>query len=224
MHIIKIGGSLSRDPLLPDWLQRLCAFGGGRVVIVPGGGDFADQVRDHQAHWGFGDLPAHNMAVLAMAQFGLMLQGLCPALRPAADEDAIRAVLRAGGVAVWLPYGLLREQPDEMTNWDATSDSVAAWLCHRLAARRLVLVKSCQVEAGLTPEDYAHAGVVDRAFAHHARQAPYSIEILHKSALARMEQLLQDTSPCPAGPRAALASPLSGVLSRVVAGSLCAGV
>jgi len=215
MHVIKIGGSLGHDPLLPDWLQRLSALGGGRVAIVPGGGDFADQVRDHQAHWGFGDLPAHNMAVLAMAQFGLMLQGLCPALRPAADEDGIRAVLRAGGVAVWLPYGLLREQPDAMTSWDATSDSIAAWLCRRLAARRLVLVKSCQVEAGLAPEDYAYAGVVDRAFAHHARLAPYSIEILHKSALARMEQLLQGTSPCPAGHRAALASPLSGSLSAV---------
>ena len=77
MWIVKLGGSLERDALLPRWLELLAELGGGRVVIVPGGGGFADQARAAQAWWQLDDLPAHNMAVLGMAQSAAMMQGLC---------------------------------------------------------------------------------------------------------------------------------------------------
>ena len=48
--------------------QTLARLGGGRVTLVCGGGAFADVVRQAQGHWGFVDLSAHNMAVLAMLQ------------------------------------------------------------------------------------------------------------------------------------------------------------
>ena len=191
MYVVKIGGSLGHDPLLPDWLRELAALGGGRVVVVPGGGGFADEVRDYQAQWRFDDLVAHNMAVLAMVQYGLMLQGLCPALTVAADENAIHAVLRNGGVAVWAPYGLLRKERDALTNWDATSDSIAAWLASRLGAQRLVLVKSCRIGAGMTLAQHADAGVVDGHFCHYAHDAPYAVDLLQKAELPRLRELLR---------------------------------
>ena len=49
MWVVKIGGSLSHDPALREWLTQLWEVGGGRVVIVPGGGDFADTVRQYSA-------------------------------------------------------------------------------------------------------------------------------------------------------------------------------
>ncbi|MBF6989199.1 aspartate kinase [Cupriavidus sp. IK-TO18] len=186
MVVVKIGGSLGRDPLLPDWLQQLSELGRGRVVIVPGGGGFADQVRDYQARWGFGDLPAHNMAVLAMVQYALMLHALCPRLTLATGDDDIRTVLRQGGAALWTPYALLRAQPDAMTNWDATSDSIAACLSERLGAQRLVLVKSCEVAPGLSLDQYVRAGVLDRGFTACARAAACAVEILHKQELDRL--------------------------------------
>ena len=67
MWVVKIGGSVCADTLLPQWLDLLVKLGGGRVVVVCGGGSFADEVRRVQAHWAFDDLAAHNMAVLAMA-------------------------------------------------------------------------------------------------------------------------------------------------------------
>ena len=45
MWVVKIGGSLSHDSALREWLTLLWEVGGGRVVIVPVGGDFADAVR-----------------------------------------------------------------------------------------------------------------------------------------------------------------------------------
>ena len=190
MWVVKIGGSISRDPVLKEWLVRLCRIGSGRVVIVPGGGAFADAVRSYQTHWRFGDLPAHNMAVLAMAQYGLLMQGLCPELVLAADEEMIRQALRQARVAVWMPFEALREQPDELTHWGVTADSLAAWLSGRLNAERLVLVKACELEPRASIERHIARGVVDEQFGALARAAAYPIDLLSKNELERMRELL----------------------------------
>lgn len=190
MWVVKLGGSLGRDPLLREWLQELSELGGGRIVVVPGGGGFAEQVREHRAQWAFDHVVAHNMAVLAMAQYGLMMQGMCPGMSLAVHEKDIQGVLRNAGVAVWAPFSLLREQADEMTHPGVGSDSMAAWLSNRLNAEMLLLVKSTPADAGQAVEQYAAQGLVDRRFAHFTHGAPYPIVFLHKSELARMRELL----------------------------------
>jgi hypothetical protein len=42
MWVVKIGGSLNTDPLLPEWLVLLVERGGGRLTLGWGGGAFAD--------------------------------------------------------------------------------------------------------------------------------------------------------------------------------------
>uniref|UniRef100_C5CPV1 Aspartokinase uridylate kinase-like putative kinase n=1 Tax=Variovorax paradoxus (strain S110) TaxID=543728 RepID=C5CPV1_VARPS len=96
MWVVKIGGSLCADPVLPQWLDLLTQIGGGRVTVVCGGGTFADEVRRVQAHWQFNDLAAHNMAVLAMAQTAYQLHALNPALQLAARKTEIPDLLRRG--------------------------------------------------------------------------------------------------------------------------------
>ena len=56
-------------------------------------------------------------------------------------------MLHGGHTAVWLPFEWLRAQPDAHTNWDLTSDSIALDLARRLNAERLVVVKSCAIDA-----------------------------------------------------------------------------
>ena len=89
MWVVKLGGSLNSDPLLPQWLELLANLGGGRVTLVCGGGAFADEVRRAQSQWRFDDLPAHNMAVLAMAQTAYLAHGLQPELRLATSKADI---------------------------------------------------------------------------------------------------------------------------------------
>ena len=71
--IVKLGGSHAFGPHLHDWLEAI-AREAGLVVIVPGGGPFADAVRAAQPAMGFDDEAAHAMALMAMAQFGRALQ------------------------------------------------------------------------------------------------------------------------------------------------------
>jgi len=190
MWVVKIGGSLSHDPSLRHWLTELRAVGGGRVVIVPGGGDFAERVRQYQGEWQFDDLAAHNMCLLAMTQYGLMMQGILPELVIASSEAKIRRALRDGRVAVWVPTALMRDTPDTMTNWDTTSDSLAAWLSTMLNAERLMVVKSCPVDPAEPLEAVAQRGVVDRQFVDQVRDANYVVELIGKDDVALMRDRL----------------------------------
>ena len=190
MWVVKIGGSLNTNPMLPDWLDLLAQCGGGRVTVVCGGGGFADEVRRAQAHWQFGDLSAHNMAVLAMAQTAYLLHALNPALQLTRSKADIRRVLHRGGTALWLPYELQRDQADANTNWQVTSDSIALDLARRLNAERLVVVKSCEIDPKAGLARLAEAGIVDRHFAALSDGAAFPIDIVRHDELDRMRALL----------------------------------
>jgi aspartokinase-like uncharacterized kinase len=190
MWIVKLGGSMNADPLLPEWLDLLTRLGGGRVTVVCGGGSFADEVRRAQAHWEFDDLPAHNMAVLAMAQTAFLCHGLNPALRLAKTSEEIRQVLHGGHTALWLPYDCVREQADPQANWELTGDSIALDLARQLNAERMVVVKSCDIDPLASLAELGDAGVLDRRFAGIARGAAFPIDVVHKAELARMRSLL----------------------------------
>src|SRR3972149_2570085 len=69
MWVVKLGGSLINTCDLPSTLKTLADHGAGNVVIVPGGGVFADQVRYLQKELQIDDTTAHRMALRAMEQF-----------------------------------------------------------------------------------------------------------------------------------------------------------
>src|SRR4029450_11730688 len=110
MWIVKIGGSLNANPMLPAWLDLLAECGGGRVIVVCGGGTFGDEVRGAPGQWHFSDLSAHNMAILAMAQTAYLVHGLNPALQLTRTRSDISRVLHKGQTALWRPLELQRNR------------------------------------------------------------------------------------------------------------------
>lgn len=163
VHVIKLGGSFHASPRLDEWLAAL-AQAGGRVVLVPGGGPFADQVRQAQQDLGFSDAVAHRMALLAMAQFGLLLCDRAPGLEPAASRQDMAAILARGRTPVWLPETLCLGHPDIPESWDVTSDSLALWLAGELDARGLGLVKQAPPDWAEDMALLVRSGQVDPAF------------------------------------------------------------
>ncbi|MEO5732229.1 MAG: aspartate kinase [Rubrivivax sp.] len=192
MWVVKLGGSLGCDPLLPQWLDLLAQLGGGRVTVVGGGGAFAEEARHLQGCWQFDDLAAHNMAVLAMAQTAYQFNAMNPGLRLAASLPEIRRVLDRGQTAVWQPFELQSQQTHKATTWGHTSDSIALELACRLNAERLVVVKSCAIDPGLSLAQLGTAGVLDSGFGALSAEAAFPIDLLHKSDLHRMRALLLD--------------------------------
>ena len=162
--VVKLGGSYAFSSALKSWIDAVAACA-GRVVVVPGGGPFAETVRVAQPKMGFDDRAAHEMALLAMEQYGCALASLGAGWRLAASAAAIQDVLREGGVPVWSPTAMLREANDVPWSWDVTSDSLAAWLAGRIGAKRVLLIKQLEPPPGrLRAADLVADGIIDPAF------------------------------------------------------------
>jgi aspartokinase-like uncharacterized kinase len=182
MWVIKLGGSLLGTPELKQWLELLARQSDGRVVIVPGGGVFADAVRNAQPAAGYADAAAHHMALLAMEQFGLAMKSLQPELVTAASELEIAERSWQHRAIVWLPSRMVLADDTIPANWDVTSDSLAAWLARKIGASRLVLVKHGEfTDTTFSVDQLALEGMVDAAFAEFAAQLTCPVHIVGKS-------------------------------------------
>jgi aspartokinase-like uncharacterized kinase len=167
------------------------------MVVVPGGGRFADAVRTAQHELGFDDLAAHRMALLAMEQCGLLLISLEPSLVPARSIEAVRQAAQGGRVPVWLPFQDAADAEDIAESWDVTSDSLAAWLARQLGATALWLVKACPIPVQ-DPATLAALGVVDAAFPGFCAAAGCAVRVVGPADATRMIDALADWPLTPA--------------------------
>ena len=188
--VIKLGGSLHVDPILKVWLDMLVEYGAGKVVIVPGGGLFADAVRSAQQVWNFDDVTAHRMALLAMGQYALQLQAIQPALIGANSLAAIENALQANQIPIWLPNAMVSVASEIPATWNISSDSLAAWLAHQMHATQLILVKTCDVDADLSVTDLASDGIVDVCFAEMIRGRNFAVDVVSKNEWQRVREML----------------------------------
>lgn len=164
MWVLKLGGSLAGSMALEAWLDAAVSHGGGRLVVVPGGGSFADGVRRAQGRWGLSDIAAHEMALSAMDQMAWMMWNLTPDLVPVWTGSMLRRALEQGRVPVWLPAVMLRRRQDIPPSWDVTSDSLSVWLAGWAGAKGLLLVKSVRIRGrAMAALDLVRDGVVDPA-------------------------------------------------------------
>jgi aspartokinase-like uncharacterized kinase len=158
--VVKIGGGLLASPgalgHVCDTLAR--AARGRAVVVVPGGGPFADAVREFERRFGLSADAGHWMALLAMDQYAHVLAERIPDAYLVEDVGGIGAALGRGRMAILAPYRWLRNADVLPHGWEATSDSVAAFVAGALDASRLVLVKPADDLA--EPVDRAFASVV----------------------------------------------------------------
>jgi aspartokinase-like uncharacterized kinase len=137
--VVKIGGGLLRSGGL-DGLRRACAevteLAAGRpVLVVPGGGPFADAVRDVDAQVGLADDVAHALALGAMDQLGALLAPLLPGAEPVARLVAPR---RLGLLMAALAFADRAEIP---RSWAVTSDSLAVFAAGAVGGEEAVLLK-----------------------------------------------------------------------------------
>ncbi len=162
--VVKLGGSFALSPHLREWIAAIAARAGG-IVVVPGGGPFADVVRIAQAPMGFDDRAAHRMGLLAMEQYACAIASLDERLSPADSLESIRHGLANGKVPVWLPVRMALAEASIPQSWDVTSDSLAAWLAGKIGAQRLVLVKHVEaMENAMRAADLTARNIVDNAF------------------------------------------------------------
>lgn len=179
--MIKIGGSLGQSPRLEELMSRVSKLGARyKILIIPGGGAFANAVREYDQRFCLGNDTCHWMSIRAMDQFGVMISSMCSNSELVQGLADVRNALVAGRVPVLLPYNLLNQADELPQSWDVTSDSIAAWVADRVKARRLILLKS--VDGLFTHDPGADAKPI------HAKAIHAKADLLETINLNQMSQ------------------------------------
>lgn len=155
--VVKVGGALlGIDDAFASTLFALeRAAQTHTLVIVPGGGPFADAVRAVDQRHSLSSDDAHWMAILGMEQFGILLASTIRNAELVHRRGEIARAHARRRLPVLAPYRWIREADPLPHSWDVTSDSIAAWIASEIGAQQLILIK---------PDAHDTLTVVDRYF------------------------------------------------------------
>jgi len=132
------------------------------MVVVPGGGEFADTVRQLDKRFCLSKEVSHRMAVLGMDQYGLLLTDLTPDAVAVGGLEEAKNTLTHGKLPVFLPSQLLFQEDPLENSWAITSDSIALYLAARLRAQRLLLVTDVDGVFTQDPKQHPEAKLIKK--------------------------------------------------------------
>ena len=188
---VKVGGSLFDSKYLMDCLASINKNKNKKIIIIPGGGPFADQVRLADDKFCLEPHHSHNMAVLAMQQFGYVLASMSSEFVLANTTEKINQAWNLSKVVIWEPYLMVSDQCTLDRAWDVTSDSLAAWLASELGMRNLLLIKSSEKVLETTDlTELARVGCVDIGLQDLVDRYQINAFVLHKSKSDSLSELL----------------------------------
>jgi len=188
--VIKIGGSLAEDPA---GLRALCNRLGKiakkhRVVVVPGGGKFADVVREFDRRYALSADISHRMAILGMDQFGLLLSQIIPNSCAVYLLNDAKQLSEIGVVPIFLPSRLMFQDDPLEHSWDVTSDSIAAYVASRLSADKVILVTDVDGIFTSDPKKRSDAKLINEL------SASELLELIHRTSVGKfLPKLLLNT-------------------------------
>ena len=154
--VFKVGGGPLESVAAFERVSAALAAAGGahRILVVPGGGPFANAVREFDRRISLGADAAHWMAILGMDQYAHALASRIAGAQLVEQKPDIQAALARGRIPVLAPFRWLRVTDPLPHSWDVTSDSIAAWIADAVGARRLVLIKPGAGESGSLVDPY----------------------------------------------------------------------
>ncbi len=137
MWVLKIGGSWITNPNLKTLLKRLEKKKRGKIIIVAGGGCFADSVRFAFKKTRMSEKTANTLALKSTEIFSSYMKDINKNLYLTSNKR-----FKKNSINVWLPSITLSKEKSFKKNWNSTSDSIAAWLSKNIKAEGVVFVKS----------------------------------------------------------------------------------
>lgn len=162
--VVKVGGSLAENPAS---LRVLCReltkqSKKHRILIVPGGGRFADEVREIDRAFDVSSTVAHKMAILGMDQFGLLLTDITRDSRATYSLQMAKRLSDEGILPILLPSRLMFREDRLERSWDVTSDSIAAHVASKMHAEKLILATDVDGIFSNNPKEDSNAELKER--------------------------------------------------------------
>jgi aspartokinase-like uncharacterized kinase len=165
LRVAKVGGSLFDYPELPATLRGWLDIQPGCTVLIAGGGPLAEAIREVDTTFRLTEAAAHRLAIEAMRVSAELLVSLLPETPLVRSIADARARLPTHTVVILDAAELLASPECSLpSNWDVTSDSIAAHVASELGAHELVLFKSTALPANTSRIQAAEMVLVDRYF------------------------------------------------------------
>jgi aspartokinase-like uncharacterized kinase len=161
--VVKVGGSLS---LYPEKLRTLCLkiseiSKEQKLIVVPGGGEFADVVRCLDKSFHLSCSTSHGMAILGMDQYGMLLSDLMPGSITTHKLEEINNYFDLNKLPIFLPSHLLLREDSLENSWAVTSDSIAVYIAGRLQVTKVLLVTDVDGIYNSDPKNFSEAKLIN---------------------------------------------------------------
>ncbi|MEM4165284.1 MAG: hypothetical protein QXJ86_05530 [Nitrososphaerales archaeon] len=163
MHVVvKVGGSLEPYRVKLSKLMHTLAelSNEHNLIVVPGGGSFADKVREAALNYHLNDLTAHRMAILAMDQYGLLLSSFVQECKYTYSLIEAKTLASKGVLCIYLPSREMLFDDSLEPSWSVTSDSIAAYVAGRCGCSLLTLLKDVDGVFTDDPKKVAEASLI----------------------------------------------------------------
>ena len=162
MIVVKVGGSLFREANLRHALQRWLATQVEPVILFPGGGSFADVVRELDSIHQFSNSESHWLAIQSLSLSKSFLQQLL-----------------GKQVDILDPYEFFSKHDITPHSWAVTSDSLSLAYAQHQQASKLILLKSVSKPEHMSWQEASQLKIVDRYFPIQFEEQPIPIELLN---------------------------------------------
>ncbi len=128
MLVVKVGGSL-----LGCAREVMGALRDREVLVIPGGGLFAERVREFYRKHSLSEEVAHRMAILAMDQYGMFLADV-------SGIEVVDSLDELSGARIFLPSKFMKDNDPFEPSWEVTSDTIACHIAHLLGEKQFVVL------------------------------------------------------------------------------------
>ncbi len=133
--VVKLGGSLFHE----DAVKFCKSLVGKNVLIICGGGEFANKIREYDAEIGFSDSASHKTAILCMDILGMLVVDKVDGAEAVYSLEDAKKVLNDGKLPILLPSKLFEYLDPLEHSWNVTSDSIAVYISWLLKTKILIV-------------------------------------------------------------------------------------
>jgi aspartokinase-like uncharacterized kinase len=181
IRVVKVGGSLFDLPELPSRLRAwLDDQPPAHNVLVAGGGQLVEQVRNWHEAEPIDDVAAHWMCVDLLTVTAHLLHAWLPEIPLIENDQLLCQRVGEPGDTIFGPAPWMRHSEPGLpgtwlpSSWETTSDSIAGRLAAALRADEFVLMKSAlpRRRHGKDLSALAAIGYVDSMLAQMAHELP----------------------------------------------------
>lgn len=133
--VVKLGGSLFPE----DAIEFCKALVGKKAIVICGGGDLANKIREYDAGIKFSDTAAHKTAILCMDILGMLVADKVDGAEAIYSFEDAKKALNDGKLPILLPSRLFEYLDPLEHSWNVTSDSISVYISWLLKSKVLIV-------------------------------------------------------------------------------------